>query len=337
MTLTLGTVGRDVPLEVLDAAGARVVRLRGRAGTDLAPADAYLGTGVDPAVRALLAGLLESGFAGLDGIVVGSDTDASRRLYYLLRELRRVDPAAGVPPVHLVDVLHLPRETSRRYTLAKVRELRTVVESWTGTTITDDALRDAAARRDAARLAARDLLAHRRSDPARLSGARFLDALLAGDTLDPDAHAALLRAVEPGDPLPGRRVLLTGSGHDDSRVTAAIEAAGAVVVADDHPDGELGLESLAGAGGADPLAAIAARWHADGPTPQRASTPLRAAATAARARAAGAELIVAYVRERDDAPLWEATAQSRAAGIPVVLLTRQRYGEVDIPALEEAL
>jgi benzoyl-CoA reductase/2-hydroxyglutaryl-CoA dehydratase subunit BcrC/BadD/HgdB len=341
---TVGTVGRDVPLEVLDAAGARVVRLRGEPDVPLEAADRYLGVGLDPAIRSLLAVQLERGFAGLDAIVVGSDTDASQRLFYLLRELRRVEPGAGVPPVHLVDVLHRPRASSLRYSVRMVRAFAEIVEQWSGVVVTDDALRAAAEGRDAVRREARMLLPLRRS--GRLTGVEFHELLIAGDTQAPSAHLAQLEraAATASERAPIERtipVLLTGSGHDDARVVRAIEAAGALVVADDHPEGELAIGPLVAEQyppvRSDPLEAIAARWHRNGPTPHRASIGDRAQHTAALARESGAQLIVAYVRERDDAPLWDAAEQERASGLPLVLLRRQAYGHVDEAALASAL
>jgi benzoyl-CoA reductase/2-hydroxyglutaryl-CoA dehydratase subunit BcrC/BadD/HgdB len=332
---TVGTVGRDVPLEVLDAAGARAVRLRGRPGVPLDAADRYLGVGLDPAIRSLLAVQLERGFAGLDAIVVGSDTDAAQRLFYLLRELRRVEPGMGVPPVHLVDVLHRPRASSLRYTVRMVRAFVEVVEGWTEVAVTDDALRAAAERRDAVRRAVRALLPLRRS--GRMTGAEFQELLVAGGAEHPSASLARLEQAAADasarTPIEGRlRVLLTGSGHDDAAVVAAIEAAGTIVVADDHPDGELDLAPLVAEQypplRTDPLEAIAARWQRNGPSPHRASIGDRARHTVELVRESGAELIVAYVRERDDAPLWDVADQERTSGVPLVLMRRQAYGEI---------
>jgi hypothetical protein len=336
--LTIGVIGRDVPLELIDAAGARAVRLRGRPGLDTAVADGYLGVGIDPAARSLLAALLDESFAGLDGIVISSDSEASQRVFYLLRELRRVQPDLPVPPVHLVDVLHLPRETSQRYTLAKVRELRSVLADWAGAAVADDAIAEAVGARDEVRVLQRELSGLRRAAAPRLTGAEFLDVVLAGGRLSLTEYRDALRALIAGaGELPehdGLRVVLTGSPHDEAGVTRAIEAAGALVVGEDHDGGD------AAAGreiGAPTLESIALFAGTSGPTPTRAAIRVRAAFTAELVQKSSAQAVLSYVREMDDAPLWDFAALGRAPGIHSRLIDRQGYGVIDASTLTSAI
>ncbi|WP_343937472.1 2-hydroxyacyl-CoA dehydratase family protein, partial [Pseudonocardia zijingensis] len=132
-----GYVGADVPVEVLTAAGFLPVRLTGDPGAPSEAGDRYLGRGLDPVARSVLTRLLDGAYGPLDALVVSHDCEASLRLFYAVRELHRIEPGIGLPPVQLVDVLHLPHRTTTRYVLAKIRQLRAQVERWSGRTVTD--------------------------------------------------------------------------------------------------------------------------------------------------------------------------------------------------------
>ena len=333
----IGYVGQDVPEELITATGARALRLRGSPDWDTRQADSYLGTGLDPAARALLAGLLDERFGPLRGVVVSSDCDASQRLFYVMREIHRVEQATTLPPVHLVDILHLPRESTLRYNTVRIRQLQEVLEGWTGTPITPEGLQDAVAEHNTERRRYRQIAQLRRSDPPRLSGEEALSVLGVRGRLPLAEVIALLGAVGEGPDLPakpGRRIFLTGSSHDSTDVYRAIESRGAVIVGEDHDWGEL----MVGDDVAEPtVEALALRYRDNGPTAHRASIQDRGAHTAAAVRRAKAELLLSYARERDDAPAWDLPHQVGAVDIPTVVLAQQDHGAVDADALEHAL
>lgn len=350
----IGTVGQDVPVEVIEAFGAAAVRLRGNPAWDTAPADHYLGRGLDPAIRSLMAGILAERFGRLDAIVVSSDCDASQRLYYVLREIRRVDPAAPIPPVHLVDILHLPRESTSRYNLVRVRQFVDVLERWTGTRADAPALERAVAAHDRRRALQRAVMALRRTVLARLSGTDALAVIAAADRMPRDRYeeclAALVNDADALEPVTGTRVFLSGSNHDRDGVYRAIEASGAVIVGEDHDHGELVTErDILGDRGAgdqgtgdrgaetDILDAIARRYQYNGPTAQRASIGERASHAASGVARSSAELLLSYVRVMDEAPLWDFAAQRTAAPVPAGVVLGQEYGAIDRDALERAL
>lgn len=337
---TVGVVGRDVPVELIEAAGARPFRLRGDPSRELVEADRFLGRGLDPAIRSVLAGLLQSDFAGLSGIVVGSDTEASRRLFWLLREIRRVEPAIPVPPVHLVDVMHMNQPAGLTYTAARLAEFRGVLSEWTGSEIRDGALAESIAEQDQLRVWLLRLSARRRGLRPTHRGSDFLLARLAAARLLSAESIPLVRALieEPatGDGAT-MRVVLTGSDHDELSVTRAIEDAGVRIVADDHPGGELGIDVLSSDSGASGIQALAARYAADGMTPHRGRVAPRGAHTAMLAARSGADGILSYVRVCDEAPLWDFAAQERASRLPLGLLRDQDYAQLGDDALRVAL
>lgn len=316
----VGVLGRGVPLELVEATGARPVRLRGDVALDTGGADELLGRGIDPAANAVLAALLHDGFAGLRGIVVANDSEASLRVYFVLRELARVEPGAGVPPLHLLDVAHLDRAASRAYTRAEFADTAAVLAEWTGAAFDGDRLGAVIARREDARTS---LAALR----AEVAGSTFLTARLAVD------ESGVLERPEPVA-AGGPRLILSGSGHDAPDVTAAIESAGARLVGDDHPDGELGLALRSATPDLDGLAD---RYAADGPTSHRASPRERAEHLARLVAERKADGVLVYVRRLDDAPLWDVAAQRAAVDVPVVVVSGQEYGRIDADALDAAL
>ncbi|QFZ24559.1 2-hydroxyacyl-CoA dehydratase [Saccharothrix syringae] len=324
----IGCVGQDVPVELVTAAGALPVRLAGRPGTDVAAGETYLGRGVDPATLSVLTRLLAGEYGRLDRLLVSRDCEGSLRLFYAVRELRRLEPGLGLPETHLVDVLHLPHWTTTRYVRGRFAELVAVLERWTGTRLTEQRIASAIALHDERRELWRAVSAMRRD--LRLTGVQALAAF--GAVLPVAEHNRLLRQVLESDPdvHAGRRVFLTGSSHDNPDVYRSLEGAGGVVVGEDHDWGDLLAARLVG----EPtLAALVERYQYNGPTAARASIAARAAHTARAAVDRGAELVVSYVRRNDDAPPWDFPAQREALrrhGIPAVLVDRQEYGSIDL-------
>lgn len=325
--LVVGYVGGDVPVELLTAAGVLPVRLAGAPEHDTTVGDRYLGRGVDPAARSVLSRLLHDEYGQLDGILVSRDCEASARLFYALRELRRVEPTLTLPPVHLVDVLHLPQHTTTRYVLAKLSELRATVETWSGRAVTDVDLADAITTHDHLRERLTELAELRRQVPSRLTGTQALSVIAATTTMPAQQAIELVeKLLEESTSLPevaGTRTFLTGSSHDTSAVYAELERRGLLVVGEDHDWGELlHLRRV----GTPTWLALAERYQHNGPTSPRASIRRRAEHTKTAARACGAEVLVSYVRSQDDGPPWDFPAQRAAAGIPASLLEHQPYG-----------
>jgi benzoyl-CoA reductase/2-hydroxyglutaryl-CoA dehydratase subunit BcrC/BadD/HgdB len=328
----VGYVGADVPVELITAAGLLPLRLAGKPGEDSTLGERYLGRGVDPVARSILTRILTADYGPLEAIVVSRDCEASLRLFYALRELHRVEPERRLPPVRLVDVLHLPHHTTTRYVHAKIAGLREWLGRWRP--IGDDDLAAAITAHDALRRALGRVAALRRVN--RLSGTRFLEVVAATTALPVTAATALVDRLLAADPpeVGGVRLFLTGSSHDDPAVYKTLEDNGFVVAGEDHDWGEL---LFARTCAAPTELALAERYQHNGPSAPRASIRQRAAHTAAAARACDAEVLLSYARVHDDAPPWDFPAQRDATGLRAVLAERQPYGRLTEDALAALL
>jgi benzoyl-CoA reductase/2-hydroxyglutaryl-CoA dehydratase subunit BcrC/BadD/HgdB len=337
----IGVVGPDVPRELITALGGLAVRLHGRVDTDRELGDRYLGTGVDAWARALLASLLAGDWSDLDAVVVGRDSEASSRLFFALRELHRIGLADRLPPVLLCDVLHLPYRSTTRYVASRLGQLQEGLEDLTACRTPPGALAEAIAAHDRVRGLLRSVADVRRSATPRLNGSEALAVHAAVQAVSPDDAERLLTALldELADrpPLTGVRLHLTGSSHDDPSVYRQLESVAAVIVSEDHDWGDLQWRRPVGESG---RTALAERYQHNGPTAQRASAQARAGLLGDDLTAGRPDLVVAYVREHDDAPAWDVPAQQTVCSrhdVPLVLLEHQEYGQVDLAPVSAAL
>ncbi|MGY1809461.1 2-hydroxyacyl-CoA dehydratase [Blastococcus sp. SYSU D00669] len=325
----VGVVGADVPAELVEAAGAVAYRLHGSPNLVSDEAREVLGNALDPVAHAVLTRLLDGSLAFLTGLVVSRDSQSSLQLFYALRELRRLEPHRPLPPVVLLDLLHLPTAHTARYDEVRLRQLAGTLAGWTGTAPTPARLAAAVAAAARVRGLLRDLR-------PRVPGTTALHAVGVASALPAaDVVPLLEQVLAEADQVPGgRRVFLTGSGQDTDELYRALEEElGCLVMGEDHDWGALALP-------ADPpaadLGALALAYRDRGPAAPTASIGRRAAATAERVRDAGADLLLAVVREHDEAPAWDFPAQAAAVDVPAVLLARQPY-RVDADALRAAV
>lgn len=327
--------GADVPREVLLAAGFAPFRLSGRPGFT-GPAEEYCGPGIDRVAVSRLARLLDGEAAAATGLVLSADDEGSVRLFLYLRELQRVAPRPGVPPLTFLDLVHLTQRTSAVYNLARLGALIEELGEWAGRPVSDDALRAAVADQDRARALVRAVGERLRSGPGgpRLTGTEALAVIGAGSVMAPERWAAVVTGLLDTADLPvheGTRVFLTGSDHDDPAAYRVLEGLGAVVVGEDHSWGALAGEGAVGTAGDVRTAIVRSRTLA-APASAGASAELRAEQTVRMARACGADLVVAWTRPFDDAPPWDVPVQRAAlaeAGLPLVAVPPQPYGAID--------
>jgi benzoyl-CoA reductase/2-hydroxyglutaryl-CoA dehydratase subunit BcrC/BadD/HgdB len=266
-----------VPVEIIRAAGLRPFVIRG--GSVPTPlADAKLEPDLFPN---RLRQLVEAALAGQLGhaacVVLPRTSDPDYKAFLYLRELIRRDALSLRAPVLLFDLLQSDGPDVYPYNTARTRELFEMLATLGKQAGSIDDVRDATERANAARAAVRRLLALRRGVP-RVSGAEVLPLIGSFWCVAPDAYAAL--ANEAADllarrtPVQGPRVLLAGAPVDGPALHEAIEAYGAVVVAEPGPWGSEAAGEDVIPGDA-PFAALAEHYRrqAIGPRMPRVSVP----------------------------------------------------------------
>lgn len=178
---------------------------------------------------------------------------------------------------------HAPAE----YLAAKFEELKAAVEEYVGGEITDDDLREAIDVYDRNRTLLRELYAYRAAERPRLSGLEAMEAVKAGQLMDPREHNALLeRALDRLRDGEGRardadyRLMLITAANDDRTLVRRIEediAFDATLVIEESDVGSRDFwNTVAEPGGpswygreTDPLTDVARRYAARPPHPSK--------------------------------------------------------------------
>ncbi|WP_280434870.1 2-hydroxyacyl-CoA dehydratase family protein [Nocardia carnea] len=333
----IGVIGGDVPIEIIEACGAHAFRVSaadreiGREAVEL------LGTTVDSTFHSILDRILAGEFGFLRGLIVSRDCQASLRLFYVLRMLAKQGRA--VPDVHLVDLLHLPRESTRDYNAGQLAQLADTVAAWTGTEITATALHEAREVRGRLGSALRALRASRAEGAVPGATALRLYALAQTDapadcltwvTALLDEHgssgpgldtrtATTVTGGTPGRPAGSRlRVFLTGSTVDRVPVYDGLESAGVLIAGEDHNWGDpvADLWDIPTAATDLPTAYTALAEHRLrlGPMAQASGLSDRARFSAACARRCGAQVVLSVGRRNDPAPGWDRPGLIRELG-----------------------
>jgi benzoyl-CoA reductase/2-hydroxyglutaryl-CoA dehydratase subunit BcrC/BadD/HgdB len=252
----------SVPIEIVRAAGCDTQFARGSCEPTPA-ADALLEPFIFPnRLRQLVEAALTGRLAHVARIVVPRTSDADYKCFLYLREFVRRGMMPELPPVVLFDLLQSGGAEVGAYDVARTRALCDELASVSGRAPSVAALRREIERANAARQAARRLMALRRRHP-RIGGAEVFPLLAAFGEMEPDRYLTMVSeaasAIALRQPLEGPRVLLTGAPVDAPDIHHAIESHGAIVTAEFVPWGT-------GASGEDvrldddPLAALA-DWY----------------------------------------------------------------------------
>lgn len=328
----LAQVGVDIPRELIAAAGFTPCRLA--AGTALGQGDGFEGQPLRS--RSLLAQLFgaDPAFAGA-AIAHGRVEDV--QLFSVLRELARTGRGSGLAVAHL-DGLHGSDDAVRCYNRARLAGFRAWLETLAGHGVTKDELAKAVVEANAQRRRLQDVLELRAETTPLLSGVQALDLVRAvGQAPAQEGDNLILAALSDAGPQAGRRVLVTGAPHETSAVYAAIEAAGCVIVGEDHEWGDPWAGMMVDEG-LDPFEALALRWEAPLPGATGASSIARAQALAARAQAMDVEAVLHIRLPGDEAAPWDvARIREALATIEKPLLSLKLAFEPDGARLAETL
>ncbi len=336
----VGCLGCDVPEEYLLAGGLLPLRIAPDPESDLAAADEYLEACFDPMVRSQYDRIVRRERAKpWDYLAVSNSTDVLVRVYLYLRELRRTEPEAPVPDTAFIDWLFTRSRKFQLFNEARAAEFRKKAEEWAGRPITDDDVRAAIEVLNGQRAALRRISALRLADAPRVIGSEALVITGAGFFMDRGEHRDLVNeladAAEAWPVLTGPRVYFSGTEQYRPDVYEALEAEGAVIVAEDQDCGMRWYE-----GDTDPELppekAVARRYMLRSPSPKKATVAQRVETLCSSAREAGAQGVAVCMDMFEEAASWDFPEQRQALeamGIRAAEFCKLPYPPMSDPTL----
>jgi len=233
----IGYLCTFTPVELITAAGLLPYRLTGSAEESITEADRHLETIACPYTRSILDLALKDRYSFLDGIVMPHSCDNVVNLYNVWSQ--RIDHSFA----HFVNVPHTLSAPSIRFFETELNTFKQSLEKYTGREITREDLCRAIASHNEQRSLVRELYGFRKQDPAAISGSEMTKTIVAVMSLPVDEANSLLRQVileiekrknglgETKEP--GVRLMIHGTGNDETTFMEIVEGTGAQVVVDD--------------------------------------------------------------------------------------------------------
>ena len=300
----VGVTSNTVPWELLRAAGLYPVLLSPhRAQTSRA--DRYMEEVFSARMKAVFDLLISGEAAFLSAVVIARTSEQEHKLYLYLREVIRQGSERAPEPI-LYNLLHARSAEAQAYGLERTRDLKITLERLAGRSIEPGDLSQAIAEGNAARQAIRDLLQERERPVRRLSGTDALALIGAWYFMDRAEYAPLareaLREIQRRPPLEGPRILIKGSPQDGPDFCAAIEAHGAIVVAEDDWWGSRAAGQDIDAT-VDPIQAIFEKYYFDSPSPR--VFPSEIADAWFHRKASEVDGVIFYLPHEDDVIGWD--------------------------------
>jgi benzoyl-CoA reductase/2-hydroxyglutaryl-CoA dehydratase subunit BcrC/BadD/HgdB len=320
----IGLTSNTVPCELIRAAGFFPLMLQ--PGPSATPAaDEYMEQNVfQSRIRLIFESAVSGEYDFLRAIILPRTSEQEYKLFLYLREVAREHPRAGMPPVYLYDLLHSRSEESHAYGVARTEELKRQLEEMAGRAIAKSDLLEAVAESNVARAAVRGLLQLRSGTP-RLSGAEALPLIGAYWFMPRPEYAKLATeaavVLRRREALAGARLLVVGAPSDRGWPHRALEAHGAIVVAEDDWWGSRSVGADINTDD-DILNAIFEHYYSDAPSP-RVFPPAAADRwfkSSAKDRVDG---VVFYIPPEDYVEGWDYPRRKRfldSAGIPSLVL-----------------
>lgn len=328
----VGVYGASAPRELVLAAGMLPVRLDplrlGRPAASQLPGG--LGTDLVGGALALLAALIGGELEWLDCLLIGRDSEANTKLFYLIREMAE-DPefSPRIPRFAFSDVLRLPHRSSAAYNRVRLRQLAETVASWAGRQVDPAAIEAAIGADDQTRRSLRELRVLQQR--GLLTARDRLVAERGAQALPTDAAHAAVRAavssVQGREAIPAAaaaRVFISGSEPQPETV-GELEALGLRVVGDDHDWAIADLCSPAATG--DPIDRLADHYQFNSPGAARAGLD-RVSRSVGRVREVNAQAVLQVSLPGDEASGWELPELRRhLPDLPVVSVALDQSGD----------
>ena len=235
----VGTLGYDVPQELLIAADLFPAQIGPVAGIQTPLAERYLELSFQTSTKLCFETLVNGCCSAyIDYLAVSNSSDQFVRLYLYLRELRREKPELPIPELEFIDWLF---GRTLLYAMRNERSLKLfweTAERWAGRSIREADYQRGVQICNENRAAVRELLRFRCGEHVHLTGEEALVILGAGLFMDKPEHTCLVRALCADIPawpeVPGTRIFFSGTDQADVWLYRTLEDSGAVVVGEDH-------------------------------------------------------------------------------------------------------
>lgn len=312
----LAKLGFDVPDELVLAAGLMPVQVYADPDKELVYTNKILEFAFDPVVRKQFEKLIDGTYKETaDYLAVSNSTDVVIRIFLYLREIIRSMPEMPVPPTCFIDWLFTRNRMHQERNELIINIFKKQLEDWTGKPISDEAVKEAAKICNADRAALRKIGALRHGDEVRVNGTEALVIIGSGFFMDRKEHTELVeKLAEEAAEWPvvkGTRVFLTGSVHEDLKVYEMIEAAGGVVIAEDHDWGDRSYDrdyNMA----YSPVRAIVDRYMLREFSSKKAFVSQRVEALNKEVAAAKADVVMFYTNIYEDSASWDYPSQKKS-------------------------
>ncbi len=308
----VGVTANTVPYELIRAAGCFPVLLSPpHAATPVA--DEFMEPVFEAGVRCIFDRVLAGNWSFLKLLIIPRTSEPQHKLFLYLREVARQQPDATIPPLHLYDLLHTRSPHSKDYGLARTQELAQRLAKMRGRPFDADELAQAVQESNAARAAIHQLLRLRRRRRPKLNGTDALALIGAWNFMERGEYTELARQalveLKSRPAFNGMRLMIKGLPLNHTSLHRAIEAHGAIVVAEDdwHGSRSAGRDIALGN---DLLACVFRKYHCDADSP-RVFPPEDANAWFRREALRGIDGVVFYLPPDDDVRGWDYPQQKR--------------------------
>lgn len=332
----VGYLGRDVPPEMIAAAGMLPVEILGEQGGSADAISPFLPQSfVEPAFRSIASRLIDGTYDYLDFLVISPKPAVNVTLFEFQREARRIFDDLAFPETYFMDFFHSPKLTASLFNRESLRRLAHQLERWSGQAVTDAALCASIADFNIRRRRFSQLLELSRVSGPKIAGSHALAIAAALCTAPYDDQVRLLEGVIDGcvdlPTLDGVPVIYSGSATTGIEPYLAIEAGGAQIVADDQDAGAMAMGWLVDEGVA-PIDALADRAQHMLPDALRQDAVRRSAHLKELASKTGARAVLFNILAIDHAAMLDYPRirdELHAAGIATADFGARLYNDQD--------
>ena len=229
----VGYVCCHVPTEIIIAADIMPVRLRATNCVDSSDAEAWMSSFSCSYSRSILEYLM-NGTYDLDGLVQSDGCMMATRILDNWSHISKKNGKAQF--THQVGAPRITNEITTEYYKNELNDLAVALGEFTGTKVTDEALKAAVAKTNEVRGLIDELYELRKE--AKVSGTEALTVMLASCDMGVDEYIVTLKEfladAKKRAPIEARaRLMLIGSALDNPEYIKVIEDKGGIVITDD--------------------------------------------------------------------------------------------------------